>query len=124
MCPGNPPQPWRGNLCVATRTLCVATREWGPEAGREANRANRANRCNQPPSEPAPSHQVTFQVTCGVSWGAYRANRGPGGEGTRRSANRVQHRGPLIGHGWPWQPGQLLFEQWRSIHIYIVLAAL
>ena len=32
--------------------------------------------------------------------------------------SRVQHRDPVIGHGWPWWPGQLLFEEWRSIHIY------
>ena len=43
--------------------------------------ANRANRTNPPPSDPAPAHQVTFQVTYGVGWGANRANRGGGGGG-------------------------------------------
>ena len=28
---------------------------------------------------------------------------GAGGRGgTRRSVSRVQHRDPVIGHGWPW----------------------
>ena len=71
---------------------------WG---GRGANRAKRANRANPPPSDPAPARQVTFQVTYGVGWGANRANRGGGGA-TRRSVSRVQHRDPVIGHGWPW----------------------
>ena len=31
--------------------------------------ANRANWANPPPSDPAPAHQVTFQVTYGVRWG-------------------------------------------------------
>ena len=99
MSPGNPPPHRRGNLRVATR-------EWGPGGGgggRGANRANRANRANPPPSDPAPARQVTFQVTYGVRWGANRANRGVGGGGgTRRSVSRVQHRDPVIGHGWPW----------------------
>ena len=47
---------------------------------------------------------MTFQVTYGVRWGANRANRGleGGGGGTLRSVSRVQHRDPVIGHGWPW----------------------
>ena len=73
----------------------------GGLGGRGANRANRANRANPPPSDPAQARQVTFQVTYGVRWGANRANRGVGG-GTRRSVSRVQHRDPVIGHGWPW----------------------
>ena len=84
MSPGNPPPRRRGNLRVATR-------EWGPGGGggTGANRANRANRANPPPSDPALAHQVTFQVTYGVRWGANRAN--PGGGGARRSVSRVQH---------------------------------
>ena len=96
----------------------VATREWGPGGGREANPANRANRANPPPSDPAPARQVTFQVTYGLRRGANRGNRGLGGGETRRSVSRVQHRDPVIGHGWPWWPGHVLVEEWRSIHIY------
>ena len=95
MSPGNLPPRRRGNLRVATREL-------GPGGGKGANRANRANPANPPPSDPAPAHQVTFQVTYGVRWGANRANRGVGWGGTRRSVSRVQHRDPVIGHGWPW----------------------
>ena len=69
MSPGNPPPRRRGSLRVGTR-------EWGPGGGRGANRANRAN---SPPSDPAPAHQVTSQVTYGVRWGANRASRGLGG---------------------------------------------
>ena len=46
-----------------------------------ANQANRASRGNPLPSDPAPAHQVTFQVTYGVGCGANRANRGVGGGG-------------------------------------------
>ena len=49
--------------------------------GRGANWANRANWANPPPGDPAPARQVAFQVTCGVGWGANRANRGVGGGG-------------------------------------------
>ena len=43
---------------------------------------------------------MTFQVTYGVRW---EANRGVGGGGrTRHPVSRVQHRDPVIGHGWPW----------------------
>ena len=99
MRPSYPPKSWRSNLRVATR-------ERGP-GGRRANLANRANRADPPPSNPAPARQVTLQVTYGVGWGANRANRRVGG---------VEHRDLVIGHGSPWEQGQLLFEEWQSIH--------
>ena len=97
MRPANPPPRRRGNVRVATRERGLGG------GGRGANQGNRANRANPPPSDPAPARQVTFQVTYGVGWGSNRANRGVGGWGvTRCSVSRVQHRDPVIGHGWPW----------------------
>ena len=93
MSPGNP----EGGVTCMSRLA-----NGGLGGGREANGANRANRANPPPSDPAPARQVTFQVTCGVRWGANRANPGVGGGGTRRSVSGVQHRDLMIGHGWPW----------------------
>ena len=72
MRPGNPPPRKRGNLRRDWRKVA-----WG---GRGANRANRANPA---PTDPAPAHQATFQVTYGVGRGA---NRGGGGA-TRRSVS-------------------------------------
>ena len=89
MRPGNPPPRKMGKLRVATR-------ETGAEGCRGANRANQANWANPPASDLAPARQVTFQETYGVGWGA---NQGGGGG---RYVSRVQHRNPVIGHGWPW----------------------
>ena len=33
---------------------------------------------------------------------------------TRGSVSQSHRRGLVIGHAWPWWPGQLLFEEWRS----------
>ena len=57
--------------------------------------ANRANRANPPPRDPAPAPQVTY----GVGWGLTGLTGGGGG--ARRYVNLVQHRDPVIGHGWP-----------------------
>ena len=95
MCPSNPPPRRRGDLRVATR-------EWGPGGGRGANWANRADRANPPPSDPAPAHQVTFQVTYGVRWGLTALIGGWGGGGDPALRESGQHRDPVIGHGWLW----------------------
>ena len=59
MSPDHPPPSRRGNLHVATR-------EWGTWGGRGTNQANWANLANPPPRDPAPAHQLTFQVTLEV----------------------------------------------------------
>ena len=62
--------------------------------------ANRANWANPPSTDPAPAHQVTFQVTYWGGWGgggANQAKRGVGAEGGGGwcSVSWVQHRDPL-----------------------------
>ena len=52
---GNPPLRTRGDMCVAT-----------PKGGQGANGSIPAT---TPPSDPAPAHQVTLQVTHGVGGG-------------------------------------------------------